>query len=232
MSSFLFRFRLNLGFKRIFIDHPVASQALTLLKPRRLRLHVQTAAAFVGAPLPAITFCQYGIPPVNTGPADLVPLCSLARSIDARRILEIGCNIGSGTLNLALACPGAVVVTYDIKPGAGSLIAEAAPELRNRIERRIISFPTDADRLRREAPFDFIYVDGDHTEAGVRADTTLALELIAPGGIIVWHDYCHRGHEWVYATNRVPEVLNELGQRLPLRHLAGTWLAAWRRPAA
>lgn len=232
MSSFLHRFRLNLGLKRVLIDHPVASKALTLLKPRRLRLPVQTLDAFLNAPPPVIAFRQHGVPPVNTGPRDLVPLCSLARAIDARRILEVGCHVGAGTLSLALACPDATIVTYDIKPDAGRLIEGAEPALRDRIERRITSFPTDRDRLQGEPAYDFIYIDGDHTHAGVKADTELALTRLAPGGIIAWHDYCHRGHEWVYGTNRVPEYLNTLAERLPLRHIAGSWMVAWQRPRA
>lgn len=231
MSSFLFRFRLNLGLKRVFIDNPTASACLALLKPGRLTLPVVSLDEFIGGPAPVIPFRQFAIPPISTAPNDLVPLCSLARSIGPRRILEIGCHLGAGTLSLALACPQARIVTYDIKPDAGQLIDEAEPALRDRIERRLVSFPRDRARLLQEEAFDFIYVDGDHTEAGARADTELALERLAPGGIIAWHDYCHRGHEWIYQTNCVPEVLASLRARIPVRQIAGSWLAAWRKPS-
>jgi precorrin-6B methylase 2 len=231
MSSFLFRFRLNLGLKRVFIDNPAASACLALLNPGRLKLPVVTLDEFIGGPAPVISFRQFAIPPVSTGPIDLVPLCSLAHSIGSRRILEVGCHVGAGALSLALACPQARIVTYDIKPDAGQLIDAAEPALRDRIERRLVSFPSDHNRLLQEEAFDFIYVDGDPTEAGARADTELALKRLAPGGIIAWHDYCHRGHEWIYKTNCVPEVLASLRDRIPVCQIAGSWLAAWRKPS-
>ncbi|HEY0968150.1 MAG TPA: class I SAM-dependent methyltransferase [Opitutaceae bacterium] len=230
MSSFLFRFRLNLGLKRLFIDNPAASAVLAQLQPGRLKLPSLTLDEFIGAPAPVIPFRQLATPPITTGPEDLIPLCSLAHSIGARRILEIGCHLGAGTLSLALACPEARIVTYDINLQAGRLIDESAASLRERIERRYVSFPTDEARLRAEAPYDFIYVDGDHTEVGASADTELALDRLAPGGIIAWHDYCHRGNEWVYRTNCVPEVLAALSKRLPVRHIVGSRIAVWRKP--
>jgi hypothetical protein len=34
-----------------------------------------------------------------------------------------------------------------------------------------------------------IFIDGCHTEKYVESDTRNALQQLAPGGIIVWHDY-------------------------------------------
>lgn len=39
------------------------------------------------------------------------------------------------------------------------------------------------------AQFDFIFVDGDHFYAGVYGDLLYAEKLLAPGGMIVCHDY-------------------------------------------
>jgi predicted O-methyltransferase YrrM len=38
--------------------------------------------------------------------------------------------------------------------------------------------------------FDMILVDGGHELACVAADTARAMQMIAPGGMIVWHDIC------------------------------------------
>ncbi len=38
--------------------------------------------------------------------------------------------------------------------------------------------------------FDTILVDGGHTPEVVRADTDKALQLVRPGGIVIWHDFC------------------------------------------
>ncbi len=37
--------------------------------------------------------------------------------------------------------------------------------------------------------FDLIYVDGDHSTAGVRADSLEAYRLLKPGGLLLWDDY-------------------------------------------
>lgn len=232
MRNLFHTFRLNLGLKRIFVYHPVASKVLTLAKPGRLRLPKVTLEEFIGRPPPPILFQQLSAPPMGTSATDLVPLCTIAATLQPRRILEIGCNFGSGTVNLARVCPQARLVTYDINPKAGAFIGAAEPTIRERIELRVVSFPSDADRLRREDPYDFIYVDGDHGFAGAHADTVLSLERLAPGGVIAWHDYDHQGHEWIDGTNMVPEVLDEFAGKIPIRHLAGTMLAVWRRPAA
>ena len=228
---FIHDFRLNLGLKRVFIDHPASSQLLALLQPRRLKLPEVSLTEFLGRPTPTITFRYLAPAPVNTAPDDLVPLCTIAAAIGAKRILEVGCHLGCGAVNFALACSSARVVTYDIDHEAGAFILQSDPAVRERIERRIMRFSDDGARLQAEPPFDFIFIDASHTRPAVSADTNLALPRLAPGGVIAWHDYRHRGDEWVYGTNLVPEVLNELGTSLPLRHLTGTTVAAWCKPA-
>lgn len=72
---------------------------------------------------------------------------------------------------------------------------------------------------------DLVFVDGSHARSYVESDSRKALRLVRPGGLILWHDY--RGA-------RVPGVyqaLNALARELPLRHVAGTSLVAYRCPA-
>lgn len=49
--------------------------------------------------------------------------------------------------------------------------------------------------------------------------------MVRPGGIVLWHDY--RGRKRAEGVFR---VLNGLARHLPLVHLAGTNLIAYRRP--
>jgi predicted O-methyltransferase YrrM len=73
---------------------------------------------------------------------------------------------------------------------------------------------------------DLVFVDGSHAYSYVVSDSAKALELVAPGGLVLWHDYAGPRH-----AAGVYRALNELAQRLPLVRLEGTTLVAYRRPA-
>ena len=40
--------------------------------------------------------------------------------------------------------------------------------------------------------FDTIFIDGGHTADVVENDARLAMRLVRPGGLVIWHDYCPR----------------------------------------
>jgi hypothetical protein len=69
-------------------------------------------------------------------------------------------------------------------------------------------------------------VDGSHAYSYVRSDSRKALEMVAPGGLILWHDY--RG---MFKPRGVYRALNELAKEVPLVHIKGTSLIAHRRGA-
>jgi predicted O-methyltransferase YrrM len=73
---------------------------------------------------------------------------------------------------------------------------------------------------------DLVFVDGSHAYSYVVSDSAKALELVAPGGLVLWHDYAGPRH-----AAGVYRALNELAERLPLVRLEGTTLVAYRRPA-
>jgi predicted O-methyltransferase YrrM len=73
---------------------------------------------------------------------------------------------------------------------------------------------------------DLVFVDGSHAYSYVVSDSAKALELVAPGGLVLWHDYAGPRH-----AAGVYRALNELAQRLPLVRIEGTTLVAYRRPA-
>jgi hypothetical protein len=73
---------------------------------------------------------------------------------------------------------------------------------------------------------DVVFVDGSHAYSYVRNDSEKALQLVRPGGLVLWHDYAGPRH-----ANGVYRALNELAGRLSLARIAGTTLVAYRRPA-
>jgi hypothetical protein len=70
---------------------------------------------------------------------------------------------------------------------------------------------------------DVVFVDGSHAYSYVVSDSAKALRMVKPGGIVLWHDYNS-------AKSGVFRALNELSNRVPLVHLRGTELVAYRRP--
>jgi predicted O-methyltransferase YrrM len=72
---------------------------------------------------------------------------------------------------------------------------------------------------------DLVFVDGSHAYSYVVSDSEKALELLAPGGLLLWHDYAGPRH-----APGVYRALNELSKRIPLVRIEGTTLVAHRRP--
>lgn len=72
---------------------------------------------------------------------------------------------------------------------------------------------------------DLVFVDGSHAYSYVVSDSERAIQLVAPGGLVLWHDYAGPRH-----APGVYRALNELSARLPLVRLEGTTLVAYRRP--
>ncbi|MEO7457062.1 MAG: class I SAM-dependent methyltransferase [Gemmatimonadaceae bacterium] len=72
---------------------------------------------------------------------------------------------------------------------------------------------------------DVVFVDGSHAYSYVKSDSEKALELVKPGGLVLWHDYAGPQH-----SPGVYRAVNELAKRLPLVRIQGTALAAYRSP--
>lgn len=62
-----------------------------------------------------------------------------------------------------------------------------------------------AARSRVRGPVRFAFIDGDHREAAVRADTEWLLPLMEPGGVMAFDDYGANRHAWAVA-----KVVDEL----------------------
>jgi predicted O-methyltransferase YrrM len=78
-----------------------------------------------------------------------------------------------------------------------------------------------------EGRCDLVFVDGSHAYSYVVSDSQKALRLVAPGGLVLWHDYAGPRH-----APGVYRALNELVGHAPLMHIEGTTLVAYRRPAS
>ena len=78
------------------------------------------------------------------------------------------------------------------------------------------------DRVRRElgGTADFILIDGDHSYAGARRDFELYRELVAPGGMIAFHDIVPGKARDV---GGVPTLWRELREQYRHREFVRDW---------
>ncbi len=124
-----------------------------------------------------------------------------------RAVLEIGTARG-GTLFCwcAMAAPDATVISLDLP---GGIHGGGYPGWKIQLYRRFASASQRIHLLRGDSHsqamldavkklvppggLDFLFIDGDHTLAGVRQDYEMYSPLVRSGGAIVFHDVClHR----------------------------------------
>jgi len=129
-----------------------------------------------------------GLPPISVTPPQGKLLHLLARMCGARRILEIGTLGGYSTIWLGRALPaGGKVVTLEIDQHHADVarrnIARAGLSERVEVQVGRASETLDAMIARREAPFDFVFIDADKASSDVYFDA--ALKLSHEGTVIV-----------------------------------------------
>lgn len=124
-------------------------------------------------------------------------LWQLTRSVGSASIAEIGRYKGGGTFLLAAAtAPGSKVYSYDLRVKlAGEFdFEEIDRELRAALDRyklgdrveiivgnsRTVDLPPD--------PCSLVFIDGDHSYEGVRADYEHWRRAVAPEGHLLFHD--------------------------------------------
>jgi predicted O-methyltransferase YrrM len=131
---------------------------------------------------------EAGLPPIAVTPSQGKLLHLLARSIDARRILEIGTLGGYSTIWLAMALPDdGHLISLELEPRYAE-VARANAEragLAGLIEIRVGAALQSLRELIDEGagPFDLTFIDAD--KPGTPEYFQLALELSRPGSVIV-----------------------------------------------
>lgn len=187
--------------------------------------------------------------PGNTTDTEAILLAVLAK--DATALFEFGTASGRTTYLWARNAPPEARVTtltllpeqvaaYRAAPGdidraRGNAVAES-------VFTRFLYSDTDVaakvtqlygdSKAFDERPYagrcDLIFIDGSHARSYVQSDTEKALRMLAPGGVVCWHDYRHPAVDPGCAG--VFEYLNELQRTLPLVRLGETSVVAYRAP--
>jgi predicted O-methyltransferase YrrM len=165
-----------------------------LRKACRLR-ELPVAAIFEGILEQAVPLGAINEETGHDNHAEMLYVIAVAAHLRRRRIFEFGTFLGRTTLHLARACPDAAVTTLDLPaeenpwafgPHVGSYFA-GTPEAARITQIRHSSMTFDPSPL--AGTMDFVWVDGDHGYEAVKNDTGKALALLAPGGVILWHDF-------------------------------------------
>jgi predicted O-methyltransferase YrrM len=128
----------------------------------------------------------------------------LARSVRAKRILELGTAIGySGTWLARALADGGELVTVEHNPKTAALAQKNFE--RTGVSSKVRIVVGTADQALREAkgPFDFIFNDID--KVGYPAVLEPCIERVRPGGLLVTDNVLWHGE--VARKDRSPEVM-------------------------
>ena len=210
---------------RVLYRRPRVEAALSALDKRRLRLPVvNLAALFDDFSTQPVTVHELPAGQWSSPLADAVMLAKIAKCLRPMRALEIGSFRGYTTKLLAEHTdPDTQIVAFDCDPRHGEAYRDTPCAAK--IERRVGVVESAAFAGDARQSYDLIFIDADHTYGAVKHDTEVVLPLLAPEGIMVWHDYANWGR--FSKKNGVPEALHKLAQKLPVVAIGGSWLAAY-----
>lgn len=163
-------------------------------------------------------------------PGEMEILAGLLRDTLAESVLEFGCRDGRTARVLLHNVPQiqryiGVDVSSDYAPALTHQLREMHPTpgyLASGDPRfRLVIHPRGSldVQLGDFERVDVCFIDGDHSEEVVEADSYKALTLVRNDGMIIWHDLFN-------GAVGVSNALNRLAaQGWPIKHIEGTWLA-------
>jgi predicted O-methyltransferase YrrM len=167
-------------------------------------------------------------------PNELECIVSLLRQIEPRSMIEFGVNEGRTAKAIMRSLPSikhylGIDVPQGFVPAKQVQRAEVPKQPAHMVKgdpRFTLFLPRNGSQSLSAADLisaDAVFIDGDHSYAGVMHDTMLARAVINPGGIIIWHDYHDLG------TVDVREALHDLAALgESIWHIEGTWVAFQR----
>lgn len=165
--------------------------------------------------------------PWATPLVDTFVLLKGAVGFQPRRVLEIGSYLGVTARLLAEnTSPECRIFALDLDSGHGRAYRGLPAE--SKITRLVGK--SSGEVASPGAPYDMIFIDGDHGRAGALQDSLLAWDLLSERGVIFWHDYQIQDY-FVHRQGAVPEALKEF-QKISgaiMVSLTGTMLALFSR---
>lgn len=122
-------------------------------------------------------------------PPELAELLSLAAG--RRAVVELGTGTAWSAIALALADGARSVISYDpcVRMERETYLALASADVSGRIELR--AAPDTAGPRPGDPPVDFLFIDSLHEREPAAAAFRAWRDALAPGAVVVFHDYDH-----------------------------------------
>lgn len=136
-----------------------------------------------------------GVPGWET-PAEQELLVELAKAVPNKgKIIEIGSEYGmSASLFCKAALPDVVIVCIDLFPGDLMQVHQQNLTEAGFNNRQIVYYQEDSHGpnaykgLKAPPGTDLLFIDGDHTYMGCKADIEIWTPFVKPGGRVAFHD--------------------------------------------
>ncbi|MBI5055286.1 MAG: class I SAM-dependent methyltransferase [Nitrospirae bacterium] len=157
--------------------------------------------------------------------ADMAYVCAIAAFIKAVNIFEFGTYRGQTTCSLAGTGDNTRVYTLNLPPEYDPRYAPYIGKFiqKSPFKQRIIQLFDDSlkfDTSPYAKKMDYIFIDADHSYEYVKNDTEKALDMLRPGGVIVWHDYAAK-------SPGVYKFIQEFSCKRPVFRIRNTCLIAY-----
>ena len=156
-------------------------------------------------------------------PSEISRLAEAVAAIEPRVILEIGTASGGTALIWAALARERVISCDLIDMHYQQPLFSRFPPPGSSCRMTLLSGnshdPAFKERVARELDgqcVDFLFIDGDHTEAGVTADYEDYRGFVRPGGLIAFHDILENQP---LPTNQVYQLWKRLKHRAPTEEL-------------
>lgn len=176
----------------------------------------------------------------NISTSELTFICKLIREKEPKKIFEIGTFDGRTAVNMTANAKNVVVYTLDIPTNyVGNskfkieeddktyiIKNESGTCFKNtRYQDRIIQLYGDSgnfDFSQWLGTIDIVFVDGSHAFEYVVNDAQIAISLVRPDGMVLFHDY---GGTWPGVTRALNDLFLTNQRFREMRHINGTSLA-------
>lgn len=151
---------------------------------------------------------KFGLPDIHVGKMDGLTLEVLARSMSARRVVEIGTLAGFSGVCLARGLvAGGKLYTFEFEPKHAEVAAESFKKagLADKVEIFVGAAIDNLKKIEKEGPFDLVFIDAD--KPSYPAYFEWAVRNLRKGGAILADNTLARGEVATAGPKSPPRVL-------------------------